>query len=439
MNMQSEITIDKNAVSRAVRVPLETYYKEVEENGYDGSMERPGNWEANEDICKAIGKSKYVSRHLDWLYVIELIYAVLDNNPPLKPSEFAEELEKLIVATADHRDYLAIFPLSFKPTIGFFLTRNRKPVAKKKKIGKFIVSPATPSHKTLNKIIDKHGFPHIDESCFLHAMRTSNAAFSRDMVITFEIHGAEEQLRWNAENQFSFFRRLIEVFGSLFGDGRSGLNSGTTVNHFFLLNKISGELRRFTTRAPSYINLPLSADLFQAIGRTDFKDFLSRVSSSTETMYGRIRNAIKFFSMALNTNDAVPSFLFYVVAMESIFSRDKNNPIKATLADLGAVLCFPPMQRLKAHESIRKAYDLRSSIVHSGVSSIHHKDVDIARALAARAIYASLFLCRQLENGQGKLETRFFDHLRDQKLGLVKATAPRELWALPQINEGDGD
>ena len=191
--MQTEITIDKNAVSRAVRGPLEAYYKEVAVNGYDGSAERPGNWEANEDICKAIGKSKYVYRHLDWLYVIELIYAVLDNNPPLKASDFAAELEKLIVATADHRDYLAIFPLSFKPTIGFFLTRNRKPIVKKKEIGEFIVSPATPSHKTLNKIIDKYGFPHIDESSFLHAMRTSNAAFSRDMVITFKIHGAEEQ------------------------------------------------------------------------------------------------------------------------------------------------------------------------------------------------------------------------------------------------------
>jgi len=268
-------------------------------------------------------------------------------------------------------------------------------------------------------------------------MKSSNAALSRDMVVTFKIHGAEDQLRWNADSEFGFFRRLIEVFGCIFGDGQSGFNTGIPVNHFFLLNKTSGELRRFPTRVPSYVNLPLSIDLFQAIGRPSFNAFLSKISSSKETIYGRIRNAMKFFSMALNADDAVPSFLFYVVAMESIFSRDKNNPIKATLADLGAILSFPPAQRLKAHESIRKAYDLRSSIVHSGVSSVSRKDVEIARALAARAIYASLYLCQQLENGQGKLEDRFFDHLRDQKLGLVKATAPRELWALPEINEGD--
>jgi len=439
MNMKHEIAIDKNAVARAVRTPLEAYYKAVEATGYDGSTERPGGWEVNEDLCKAIGKSKYVSRHLDWLYVIEIVYAVLDNHPPLKPDAFAEELEKLIVATAGHRNYLAIFPLSFRPAMSFSLPGVRRSVIKRRVIGKFTISPAVPSSKALNKIVEKHGFPIIDESSFQHAMRTSNGAFSREMVVTFDIHGAEDQLRWNADFEFSFFRRLIEVFGSLFGDEHSGFGSGTSVNHFFLLNKTNGELRRFPTRAPSFVDLPISEKLFAAIGRPAFNDFLSKVSSSNETMYGRMRNAIKFFSMALNAGDDVASFLFYVVAMESIFSRDKNNPIKVTLADLGAMLCFPPAQRLKAHERIRKTYDLRSSIVHSGKSSVARKDVETARALAARAIYASLSLCHQLEKGQGKLEDRFFDHLRDQKLGLVKATAPRELWALPEINDGDDD
>ncbi|MBR8086628.1 hypothetical protein KDX23_28255 [Burkholderia vietnamiensis] len=438
--MKNEITIDKNAVARAVRTPLEAYYKAVADTGYDGSTERPADWEMNEELGRAIARSKYVSKHLDWFYVVELAYVVLDSHPPLKPTEFAEELEKLIVATASHRDYLAIFPLSFRPAMNFSFPRARKSVVKSRAIGKFNVSPAIPSSKALNKIVAKHGFPLIDEPSFQHAMRTSNGAFSRDMVVTFDIHGAEDQLRWNADIEFTFFRRLIEVFGSLFGDGRSGFGSGISVNHFFLLNKVNGDLRRLPTRAPSFVDLPLSAALFQAIGRPAFNDFLSKVSSSRETMYGRLRNAIKFFSMALSADDDVASFLFYVVAMESIFSRDKNNPIKVTLADLGAMLCFPPAQRLKAHERIRKAYDLRSSIVHSGVSSVRRKDVDMARALAARAIYASLALCHQLENEEGKLEDRFFNHLRDQKLGLVKATAPRELWALPEpTNDGDDE
>lgn len=437
--MKNEITIDKDAVARAVRAPLEAYYKAVAATGYDGTTERPADWEMNEALGKAIGKSKYVSRHLDWLYVVDLAYAVLDSHPPLKPAAFAEELEKLIVATAAHRDYLAIFPLSFAPALTAYIPGVRKSVVKRRAVGKFTISPAVTSSKTLNKIVAEHGFPIIDESNFQHAMRTSNQAFSRDMVVTFEIHGAEDQLRWNADIEFTFFRRLIEVFGSLFGDERSGFGSGVAVNHFFLLNKTNGEIRGFPTRAPSLVGLPLSAGLFQAIGRPRFNDFLSKVSSSKETMYGRLRNAIKFFSMARNADDDVAGFLFYVVAMESIFSRDKNNPIKMTLADLGAMLCFPPAQRLKAHERIRDAYDLRSAIVHSGKSSVRRIDVVTAGALAARAIYASLALCHQLVNGQGSLEDRFFGHLRDQRLGLVKATALRELWALPEIQDGNDD
>lgn len=437
--MKNEITIDKNAVARAVRVPLEAYYKAVKATGYDESTERPGGWEENEELFKAMNKSEYVSRHLDWSYVVSLVDLVLDNHQPLEPDAFAKELEKLIIATADSRDYLAIFPLSFKPTMSLMLLGAGKSVVKSCVIGKFTISPAVPSSKALNKIVAKHGYPVITESDFQHAMRTSNGALSRGVVVTFDIHGAENQLRCNADIEFTFFRRLLEVFGILFGDERLGFGSGTSVNHFFLLNKNSGELKRLPTKIPSFVELPLSKSLFQAIRRPAFNDFLSKVSSSNESMYGRMRNAIKFFSMALNASDNVASFLFYVVAMESIFSRDKNNPIKVTLADLGAMLCFPPAQRLKAHERIRNAYDLRSSIVHSGKSFVRRKDVEVAKALAARAIYASLSLCHQLEDGKGKLEDRFFDHLRNQKLGLVKATVLRELWALPEINDSADD
>lgn len=438
--MQKDFSIDKVAISRAVREPLDAYYKEVEATGYDGTTERPGSWELDDALCKALCKSKYVDQHLDWLYVVELIYSVLDNNPPLKAADFADKLEKLIVATASYRDYLAIFPLSFKPTMTFSLSNARKSVVKRKSIGKFTISPAAPTAKALNRITAIHGFPEINESDFQHAMRTSNKAFSRDMVVTFDVHGAEDQLRWNAELEFTYFRRLVEVFGVLFGGARFGFAPGTSVNHFFLLNKTTSELRRLPTRAPSFVDLALDKHLFQAIGRPGFNDFLSRVSSSTEAMYGRMKNAIKFFSMALNGDDGMSSFLFYVIAMESIFSRDKNNPIKVTLADLGAMLCFPPAQRLKAHQRIRDAYDLRSAIVHSGASFVPRNTVSAAKLLAARAIYASLFLCHQLEkSGQGKLEDRFFNHMRDQKLGLVKAMEPRELWALPEMVDSEDD
>lgn len=277
--MQEDISIDKAAVSRAVRAPLEAYYKEVEATRYAGTTERPGAWEEDEALCKALVKSQYVAQHLDWLYVVELIYSVLDNNPPLKASDFADKLEKLIVATASHRDYLAIFPLSFKPTMSFYLPGMRKSVVKRKAIGKFTISPSAPTAKALNRIIARHRFPELDESDFQHAMRTSNKAFSRDMVVTFDVHGAEDQLRWYADREFTNFRSLVELFGVLFGDARSGFGSGMLVNHFFLLNKTTGELRRFPTRAPSLVDITLDKALFQAIGRLRFNDFLLKVSS----------------------------------------------------------------------------------------------------------------------------------------------------------------
>lgn len=98
--MQKNISINKDAVARAIREPLKAYYEEVDATGYDGSTVRPGYWEENEALCNVLAKSPYVSQHLDWLYLVELIFVVLDHHPPLKAAEFAEELEKLIVATA---------------------------------------------------------------------------------------------------------------------------------------------------------------------------------------------------------------------------------------------------------------------------------------------------------------------------------------------------
>lgn len=432
MKRNEEIKIERGAVARAVRKPLEAYYAAIGPGGYDGRSERPGNWEENEELFAAIYKSKYVSRHLDWLYVLQIVYAVIDQHPPLSPDQFAEKFEAAIAATVGQRDYLAIVPVAFKAP--FDLPHLRKQaLGKSAVIGEFTFSPPAPSVKAINKIIGKHGFPLIEESDFTHAARTSFGAFSDEILVTFNAHGAQDWLRFSVESKSRTLCRLIEVFASLFADTRPSFGETRSVNHFFLLSKTTGGLRRIPTIKPLSFDFELSAALWHSIKRKELNDFFTDVFSSKESMYGRMKNAIKFFSMAFNADDKLTSFLFYVISLESIFSRDKNAPIKATLADLASMLCFPPAQRSSAHDMIRRSYDLRSAIVHAGETSVESKEVQAARLIAARAIYCSLFLCRDLKTGAGKLEDRFFDHLRDRKLGLAKAVVPRAIWSLPEI------
>lgn len=434
MEKRKKAGFDKSAVSRAARKPLDNYYSAIGSQGYDGTYERPGNWEEDEQLFNSIFKSEYVSKHLDWSYVLELIYAVIDQDITLKPEEFAEQLERAITETADQRDYLAIFPLAFKTAFGF--PGMRRSLSRPVVIGQFTISPATPSVKAINKIIAKHKFPLIDESDFIHASRTSHKAFSNEILVTFNVHGAEDKLRFSAEIEFIHLCRLIEIFACIFTDMSTSFGNSGVANHLFLLSKKTGELRRFPTIKSSSFDFELSADLLSAIKRPEFNEFYVEMSSSMDGMYRRMRNAIKFFSMAINAGaeDKVTSFLFYVISIESIFSRDKNNPIKMTLADFGSILCFPPEQRLAAYEMIREAYDLRSSIVHSGASLVDKQKIIVVRSIAARAIYCSLFVCKSLKDGQGKLEDKFFNHLRDRKLGVVNAIFPRAIWSLPAIS-----
>ncbi len=438
MEERKKITIDKNAVSRAIRKPLEAYYKAVGPNGYDGSFERPGNWEEDEELFKSIFKSKYVSRHLDWLYVLQIVFAVIDHHPQLSPAQFAEKLEETIAETAGQRDYLAIVPLAFRTPFGF--PHLRKPsLGRRVILGEFTFSPPAPSVKSINKIIVNHEFPPISESDFVHATRTSHDAFSREILVTFDAHGDEDRLRFSVESKFRALCRLIEVFANLFANTRTGFGNTRAVNHFFLLSKTTGELRRFPTIKSLSFDFELSTELLSSLKRPEFNFFFTNLISSQESMYARMRNAIKFFSMAFNADDKVTSFLFYVISIEAIFSRDKSAPIKATLADFASLLCFPSEQRLSAHRMIREAYDLRSSIVHSGVSSVDKKNVEVARLIAARAIYCSMFLCKDLKEGQGKLEDRFFDHLRNRKLGVAKAIVPHAMRSFPEINDDDDE
>lgn len=431
MEEKKEITIDKRAVSRAVRKPLENYYAIIGADGFDESDGRPGNWEENEDLFKSIYKSRYVSKHLDWLYVLELVYAVIDQNAPLKPDDFAEQLEKAIADTAGKRDYLAIVPFAFRTTFGFHLTKS--PLSRPVVLGEFTLSPAALSAKALNKVIAKHKFPPVRDSDFEHAARMSNKSLSHEMLVTFNAHGAEDRLRFTTEIKFRSLCRLIEIFACLFADTSPSLGAARAANHFFLLSKSAGELRRFPTIKPLSFDFELSARLLSSIKRPEFNSFLVEISSSSDSMYGRIKNAMKFFSMALNGDDEVASFLFYVIAIESIFSRDKNNPIKITLADLCSILCFPPEQRLSAYQMIRDAYDLRSSIVHSGASFVDRKNTIKIKLIAARAIYCSLFLCKKIKNRQGSIEDNFFNHLRDRKIGIAGAIIPNLIWSLPKI------
>lgn len=432
MSLQKDIDLDIKAISRAVRKPLEAYYKAIAPHGYDGRSERPGNWEDEEELIAAICKSNYVSRHLDFEYILELIFTVLDHNTELTPDNFVEKFEQVLAHTADQRDYLAIVPLAFSEIYKFH-PLQKSPLRRPMSIGDFTFWPSASSVKAVNKILASHGFPPISESDFQHATRTTREALSREVLVTFNMHGAEDRLRFNVDIKFRVLCRLIELFANLFAPNRKGFGQTRAVNHFFLRSKLGSEFRRIPTSNSLSFDFELSESLLSSIKRPELNQFFIDIFSSKESMYGRLRNAIKFFSMALNANDEVSSFLFHIIAVESIFSRDKNAPIKATLADFGAILCFPPEQRSSAHDVIRRAYDKRSAIVHSGVTSVKKEDLETAKLVAARAIYCSLHLCRELKAGGGKLENKFFDHLRDRKIGVAKAIIPRAIWSLPAI------
>jgi hypothetical protein len=265
---------------------------------------------------------------------------------------------------------------------------------------------------------------------FSHQHLQSHQALGTHPILTFEIHGSPDALRLQPNPEVRRLIWLIELSGRVFYADKSAIFGRPVVSrHIFLANKKSGEFMRVPSLAPLTLTIPLTERLIKATNPKDISAFLGLLSAGgNNTLSSRLRNALSFFGRAVKEDDSLARFLFFVIAMESIFSRDKHAPIKSTLADNAAILCYAPQHRLEVHADIRKIYDVRSMIVHSGESKVDKDLLLKAEKLAARAIYCSLALAASLGEGAGKLQDRFFTRLHEMKIGTTTNTLSLPPW-----------
>jgi hypothetical protein len=144
-------------------------------------------------------------------------------------------------------------------------------------------------------------------------------------------------------------------------------------------------------------------------------EFVTMLEVQNNDLLRRLRNSLRFFSRGMNEPQSLTKFLFLIISLEALFSRDKGTPIRVTLADYSSLSGYPLAQRRETHALVRRLYDVRSAVVHNGAASVSHDDVESAERLAATVIMSAARLVLRLVSRPDP-EDAFFDHLLSLKL-----------------------
>ncbi len=343
--------------------------------------------------------------------VIDLLDLVREHNKDAGP----EELLNLYVSTlkANSHKWMAVFPLSYNWVF------SRSSFRGSHAFGYFRLSSPRSSYRNFANFTSKYfGMPPLNRDLYEHQKRTTGGFFQSLPTLTFAIKGTYDSARTNSYKYFSHFMKMQDLFIAL-GKLTWSYRSSTEDNphHFMLIKLNNGDINRFPFWEGIRINAKASNDLLAVFRKYDFAYYTNLVFSKiNDRLYNRISKSLHFFSKGFNQPDNISKFIFYVIALESLFSKDKYTPLRTTLADYVALFCYKSEKRHEKHKLIKNIYDLRSAIVHTGQTNISSEIIEQAEEIASKAIYQSLSFHRHANKNNNDIEQLFFNHLLELKL-----------------------
>jgi hypothetical protein len=283
------------------------------------------------------------------------------------------------------------------------MTRIQAPI----QIKEFLIVPPQGTEKDFVATIEAAGFKtaKIRDGLFEHMERTTGHNLThRPLVIMFT---KKDQYMLKGQFHEMFVRQIFPVL-RMFDDKFSiegppatlEIMSGDLSEHVYssvVLNLEDGEMRREglqKTGGELFTGLTLSPERLQEFRANRFDNMIEWLYTSKGNLSKRVRNALAFYSRALDAkiqSDELSAFIFAVIALESLFSRDPGVPLRATLADSIALLTESTVKdRLAVSQRMRYLYDRRSQIVHAGNDHVARDDLRDSLKFCSRSLFEIL-------------------------------------------------
>ncbi len=312
-----------------------------------------------------------------------------------------------------YNEWVTVIPCDFEP----FLRASRSfqsPIW----YGSVGLLPPTSTVKSFIRFFKARYNIELNHQGVEHCAATSQEALIKRPLFLIQNFGSRDIVDTRAFREFTRFYELQCLYGAQFSRILFGRNTNVPRSlHYFRINLKKGSVEREPLPLDPTFFLPFNRKLQSRFLKNNFTENLKIVSGLTkQKMITRVQASLHYFGRAYQLPDPVTSFLFYLISLESLFSRDKNTPLRVTLADSVSLLCYPRIDRLGIHRKVKQLYDQRSAIVHTGLAKVTTESRDQAREFAMRSLWATLKLVRNSPDPYSFTEQEFFNHILQKKL-----------------------
>jgi len=296
-------------------------------------------------------------------------------------------------------------------------TSCRSDIKKPIRVFDFLITPVYSSQEKLTRSLKNltGGF-EIQSRLIQHLItKTSNALLNNNLMILSDT-GTYQSIKRITEQKLTSARVLFEILAvKQSAYERIGETSG---------NSLVLEYRPcFKSIQYSWVNQ--IEDFKFTITKSIIKEANSQLflfmynylnKRSSNKFKERLHKVLRLFSKGFNERENLERFIFYIIALEALFCTDRNTPIRTTLADYVSVLIESPAKRLDTHKRIKKLYDIRSNLFHSGQSVIDEKSVDDLQSYLVRTL---IEIFRIIKEKEPSSEEAFQDRILKMKIGAV--------------------
>ena len=403
--MPRKILENKQEIERHLNIIL----KDLEDSSYNFYDLISENLEKYKPLFTAIYKNEYISSNYDIEAIIQIFHYTYQTSRKKTSVNLINNFIRNIKSA--YNEWLIIFPLDYNKLFSDF--NNFK---KSMNFGSFELIP--PQHN-INKFYltftRKFGSPNMKES-LADFLRRGRESLFNNPLLCLHLHGARMVVFSRSLNYFRHFKKIHDVYIAYFNKRNDIFNElQYKTNHFYLLNQRNGEIEGYPLREGSRVLFRFDKKIMLKFKQHNMDLYSNFCFKKQNNLLDRIQKSLYFFSKGFNERDSLSRFIFYVISMECLFSKDIHTPLRVTLSDYIALLCYSKSKRIRIHKEVRDIYDLRSSVVHGGNYHIPKETIEEAEKISAKAICQSLKLFKKFYLTKDP-ESKFFNYLLNLKL-----------------------
>jgi Apea-like HEPN len=406
------ITIQKKEKDRVIQV-----FKNIKDLIQE-TQKNPSTifWDMDDygkSILAPIFKIEDIKKNFDPEIIIQLIDIAFSNAESNSAAKTADVFVSLFSHVSDQ--WIGFFPLAFSNLFAFYRKTRRGKVS----FSNCEIIDSFGDIKKLEIYLNKQSCKALENEIVAHQSRSTKETILKYPLLKIPLSGSASIANWNGVYYFRVFRRLLDFYLVYFDKSvRLRDIRQDPARMFVILNVKTGEFTRH--------NLMFDGD--EILGAWNKKEFRLFLANKFDEFYqfllgkselrARLLRFLDFFSRSFNEKDNTMKLLTAVIAMEALFSKSNDSPIKSTLAESSAALIKQDSEKIKVYDLVRKCYDVRSKIVHSGAFEIEYGDIKEVRMVFSKVAFEAMKLMLNITKENGG-EKDYFAAILKMKIGLA--------------------